>query len=49
MAITVFLSSAYMWRANIEHFPLGKKEVRILLQFRGFGGFLGGSVINPSK
>lgn len=49
MSITVFLSSAYMWLADIEHFPLGKKEVRKLLLFRGFGGFLGGRMTNLSK
>lgn len=42
MTITAALSSAYMWWAEIEHFPLGGKDVRTLLMFRGFGGFLGG-------
>ena len=38
-----------MWLADIEHFPLGNKEVRKLLLLRGFGGFLGGRIINLSR
>lgn len=49
MSITVFLSSVYMWWANIEHFPLGEIEIRKLLLLRGFGGFLGGRMSNLSK
>src|SRR6266513_5012952 len=31
MAITVVLSSWYMWWRKVEDFPFGKKEVRLLL------------------
>jgi len=41
MGITVALSTWYMWWRKIEHFPLGKKEVRWLLVARGFFGFFG--------
>ncbi|KAL8776222.1 MAG: hypothetical protein Q9213_008348 [Squamulea squamosa] len=41
MSITLILGSSYMWWAKIEHFPLGAKDVRILLMARGFGGFFG--------
>ncbi|KAL8924981.1 MAG: hypothetical protein Q9172_002463 [Xanthocarpia lactea] len=41
MAITLVLATLYMWWAKVEHFPLGSKDVRILLMVRGFGGFFG--------
>ncbi|KAL8659422.1 MAG: hypothetical protein Q9226_000449 [Calogaya cf. arnoldii] len=41
MAITSLLCTLYMWWAQIEHFPLGRKDVRKLLMARGFGGFFG--------
>ena len=41
MAITLVLGTLYMWWAKVEHFPLGSKDVRILLMVRGFGGFFG--------
>ncbi|KAL9030537.1 MAG: hypothetical protein Q9196_001358 [Gyalolechia fulgens] len=44
MGITLIMSTAYMWWANIEHFPFGPKEVRKLLMARGFGGFFGHSL-----
>jgi hypothetical protein len=41
MGITVLLASAYMWYAAIPDFPLGQREVRLLLVARGLGGFFG--------
>jgi hypothetical protein len=41
MGITVVLASAYMWWAAVPDFPLGKREVRLLLVARGLGGFFG--------
>ncbi|KAL8642810.1 MAG: hypothetical protein Q9228_000550 [Teloschistes exilis] len=41
MGITVVLSTLYMWWTNVQHFPLGPREVRGLLFARGFGGFFG--------
>ncbi|KAL8854668.1 MAG: hypothetical protein Q9221_000450 [Calogaya cf. arnoldii] len=41
MAITSLLCTLYMWWAQVEHFPLGRKDVRKLLMARGFGGFFG--------
>ena len=35
-------SLVYMWWAQVPHAPFGLKEVRVLLLFRGFGGFFGG-------
>ncbi|KAI4183050.1 MAG: hypothetical protein L6R41_005632 [Letrouitia leprolyta] len=41
MAITLVMGIAYMWWANVDHFPFGPKGVRKLLMARGFGGFFG--------
>lgn len=41
MGITSLLCTLYMWWAQVEHFPLGQKDVRKLLMARGFGGFFG--------
>ena len=48
MAITLLLGSLYMWWAAVDHFPLGPKEVRMLLIARGFGGFFGCKRISNS-
>ncbi|KAI4109651.1 MAG: hypothetical protein LQ339_001764 [Xanthoria mediterranea] len=44
MGITSLLCTSYMWWAQVEHFPLGQKDVRKLLMARGFGGFFGHSL-----
>lgn len=41
MGITLVMGTAYMWWANVDHFPFGPKGVRKLLMARGFGGFFG--------
>ncbi len=41
MAITLIVSSAYLWYKKVPSFPLGAPEVRGLLMLRGFGGFVG--------
>ena len=45
----MFLCTAYMWWANIEHFPLGEKMVRTILLLRGFGGFFGDEITDLSN
>lgn len=41
MTVTFVLSSLYMWYSKVPYFPLGMKEVRRLLLFRGVAGFVG--------
>lgn len=41
MTVTFVLSSVYMWYTRVPYFPLGMKEVRQLLLFRGVAGFIG--------
>ncbi|KAH0544693.1 hypothetical protein FGG08_001198 [Glutinoglossum americanum] len=41
MIVTMFMSLAYMWYANIPDFPFGGREVRGLLVVRGISGFFG--------
>lgn len=41
MTVTFMLSSVYMWYTKVPYFPLGMKEVRRLLLFRGVAGFIG--------
>ncbi|OCK94665.1 uncharacterized protein K441DRAFT_635943, partial [Cenococcum geophilum 1.58] len=41
MAVTFVLSSVYMRYSKVPYFPLGMKEVRRLLLFRGVAGFVG--------
>lgn len=48
MALTVVLSSIYMWWARIPHAPFGQRDVRGLLMIRGFGGFFGSLCSYPS-
>ena len=41
MTVTFVLSSVYMWHTRVPYFPLGMKEARQLLLFRGVAGFIG--------
>ncbi|KAK4453713.1 hypothetical protein QBC34DRAFT_475673 [Podospora aff. communis PSN243] len=41
MSITTGLSMIYMYYTNVPHFPLGSKDVRLLLVLRGTTGFFG--------
>lgn len=40
MGITTVCSMIYMWYTNVPHFPLGAKDVRLLLVLRGTTGFV---------
>ncbi|KAK0652077.1 hypothetical protein B0T16DRAFT_321267 [Cercophora newfieldiana] len=41
MGITTVCSMIYMWYTNVPDFPLGAKDVRLLLVLRGTTGFFG--------
>ncbi|KAK0626783.1 hypothetical protein B0T14DRAFT_406174, partial [Immersiella caudata] len=41
MSITTVCSLIYMYYTNVPHFPLGSKDVRLLLVLRGTTGFFG--------
>jgi len=41
MIITVFFCCLWMWKANVPHFPIGAKGIRLLLVARGLSGFFG--------
>jgi drug/metabolite transporter (DMT)-like permease len=41
MSITLLFSTLYMYRNSTPDFPFGQKGIRLLLCFRGVGGFLG--------
>jgi hypothetical protein len=41
MGITMVFCVAYMWYTKVPYFPLGMKEVRLLLVVRGLTGFFG--------
>lgn len=40
-SITVVLCCAYMFYKGIPDFPFGKRDIRVLLCFRGLFGFFG--------